>query len=1580
MKHVLQTISFAALLLTFFASMQARATVYYSKSTATNFNTLSQWGENTDGTGTAPTAISNTHDFVVANGAAITTSATASVRRLTVSAGCSLTVSHLITVQTSGNNGQFNLNGTLIFNTAITASAGSTWASTLFRGATTIASSSVFIVQSIGTAPSTGTGLLAVSIASNSWGSFIWRTNSFGSTGLNLTMPSGTTFNGKFQMNQTGTRSNTIVRLSGSTGSQNFTFKDDFDIANGSFEMTNSGSGNSYNFEKGFLVSSTSVFANGTGNISTYNFNGSDCQWTVNSYGTNSTNIVVASTAKLTLNTNLAVQTSRTLTVNGILDAKTAVISGVGGFTLASTGTMISANTGGFRTSGSIGSVQVSGTRTWNTAAKYTLNSAAANQAAGFATHPTTSGDVLMSNLTISNGGSFVVSLDADVLVSGPVTVSADANLRTDDGFNVKKGTGGTVVLNGTLQSGDDDGFAGGASAGTNLSGYDVVDITIGSSSTVNYRGGTQVVTSYTTYNNLSITTSSTKSSDGDITVAGTLTVSAGTFNFSDDDITVSTGLASGGTLADNSSSRFIIGGSTGAMNWPFASTLAGGLSINRTGGLSLGANLTVGSVTALTSGGITLNSQTLTLNGQITGTNAITGSTTAGLTIGGTGTISAFATPTQLATLSVSPTAARTLALSQGLTLGTSLTIGANGTLSVGNNTLNLDGTFTATAGASLTLGSTSGVLGITRSGPPLSFPAAITAITNGTVSVSRRNGLFLNANLAVNNLSFAGGGLDLSGDKLTINGNFNSSSGVFTGSNTSQLEILGTGTLTSALTFDQSGNNGSLNQLTINRTSGVVTLGSNLSIAGGSNLLRITAGTLNASTFTLGGGSSNLTMTGGTLQLGKLLTTLPEIDGTITLSSGSTIELNGAGNQTVRGARNYQNLTLSGGGTKSFSSAITTANKIFGTLTIAGATTIVDVANTATGGNYDDATATNFTMTGGEYRTSNLSLTVPVMSGTYNITGGKIILYGTTGTQSQSLRGGRTYHNVDITATAANYRTGTDQAGNVIQGSGAITITGTFAVKSPAVFATGTDNINGAGTFTIEDGAGLVYGSADGITSSGATGNVRTTTRSFSANAYYGVRGSTGSIVTGNGLPGSVLGFIAGKSTGSLTFSSPCTVNNNFYLSGGTVAGTNLSIANTALITRTGGSFSSAPTFGAGVNILYAQTGSAITTGPEIPSATSVLNNLEVNSSNGVIGGGSFTVNGNVTFTLGHFNTNGNTVTLGSTSTLVGETSTKYLKGISRTTRSVGTGSGTFGNLGYEIASGSDDLGTVTVIRKAGSGYNLTGLGNQSISRHYDVSQTGSQPSSGRDITLRWTSDEDNGKNFGASNAAIFRRDNSSSPWMRLRLGNKWMPVTIAGTMRSLLTRTYHFSDYTVTDQNAPLPVVLSVFDGEAKPTGAILTWSTEQEVNNHGFLVERSWDGDRFDSIAFVKGKGTTAAKQMYETVDLGFKQLAYYRLVQQDLDGQREVFKTIVIKATGYARPILSVYPNPAISQVIIKLDQPSQLANITVQDAVGKTVYEGKDQTLMVSSWPKGMYQVTANYKDGSQDIQKLIVQ
>jgi hypothetical protein len=189
-------------------------------------------------------------------------------------------------------------------------------------------------------------------------------------------------------------------------------------------------------------------------------------------------------------------------------------------------------------------------------------------------------------------------------------------------------------------------------------------------------------------------------------------------------------------------------------------------------------------------------------------------------------------------------------------------------------------------------------------------------------------------------------------------------------------------------------------------------------------------------------------------------------------------------------------------------------------------------------------------------------------------------------------------------------------------------ITINGTLNINE--TLNTGTSTVSGSGTVNLPASGTLGIGSPDGITASSANGNIQTTTRSFDGDATYHYNGTTGQD-TGDGLPSGVDHLIIDNSAG-VTLTNAATVTTTLTLSNGLFTnGSNLTLDAGATIDRETGSLNTAPTFGTSVNVIYSGS-TGVTTGYEIPTSSSVLNNLTVSNSGGVTLTNVITASGNL------------------------------------------------------------------------------------------------------------------------------------------------------------------------------------------------------------------------------------------------------------------------------------------------------------------------------------------------------------
>jgi len=124
--------------------------------------------------------------------------------------------------------------------------------------------------------------------------------------------------------------------------------------------------------------------------------------------------------------------------------------------------------------------------------------------------------------------------------------------------------------------------------------------------------------------------------------------------------------------------------------------------------------------------------------------------------------------------------------------------------------------------------------------------------------------------------------------------------------------------------------------------------------------------------------------------------------------------------------------------------------------------------------------------------------------------------------------------------------------------------------------------------------------------------------------------------------------------------------------------------------------------------------------------------------------------------------------------------------------------------------------------------------------------------------------------------------------------------------------------------------LPVELSKFEAKANKESITLNWTTESEVNNSGFSIERSTDGREYRDIAFVDGQGDSQSRESYtyEDKDVDGGNTYYYRLRQIDYDGTQKLSKVEAVRLKS-SKASVSVYPNPTQGRINVELQSTAQ---------------------------------------------------
>ncbi len=168
--------------------------------------------------------------------------------------------------------------------------------------------------------------------------------------------------------------------------------------------------------------------------------------------------------------------------------------------------------------------------------------------------------------------------------------------------------------------------------------------------------------------------------------------------------------------------------------------------------------------------------------------------------------------------------------------------------------------------------------------------------------------------------------------------------------------------------------------------------------------------------------------------------------------------------------------------------------------------------------------------------------------------------------------------------------------------------------------------------------------------------------------------------------------------------------------------------------------------------------------------------------------------------------------------------------------------------------------------------------------------------------------------------------------------------------------------------------LPVTFINFDGVLQNGKALLSWSTANEINNKGFEVQKSMDGQTFTYIAFVDGQGNSSTVNNYNYTDAKILSGSnYYRLKQIDNDGQYTYSSVIKLDYSKFDWAILG---NPSNNiWVQVQLDKS---ANVTMQvvSMNGNII-----QTINKGNLSAGTYSIPINLsgKSAGMYIVRLMV-
>ena len=181
--------------------------------------------------------------------------------------------------------------------------------------------------------------------------------------------------------------------------------------------------------------------------------------------------------------------------------------------------------------------------------------------------------------------------------------------------------------------------------------------------------------------------------------------------------------------------------------------------------------------------------------------------------------------------------------------------------------------------------------------------------------------------------------------------------------------------------------------------------------------------------------------------------------------------------------------------------------------------------------------------------------------------------------------------------------------------------------------------------------------------------------------------------------------------------------------------------------------------------------------------------------------------------------------------------------------------------------------------------------------------------------------------------------------------------------------------------------LPTGLLYFKGKYNGQDNILQWATASEFNTDHFEIQRSSDGQTFESIGNVTAAGISKVTREYTFTDpQAPEKLNFYRLMQIDKDGSFK-YSVIVSLNNNKGRWYIETYPNPVVEELQLQVNARDKgsmnLRLINQQGQLIKSIVLQKNTDelqvrINLKEIPAGVYFLEMRVGEGVKEIRKIV--
>jgi len=311
--------------------------------------------------------------------------------------------------------------------------------------------------------------------------------------------------------------------------------------------------------------------------------------------------------------------------------------------------------------------------------------------------------------------------------------------------------------------------------------------------------------------------------------------------------------------------------------------------------------------------------------------------------------------------------------------------------------------------------------------------------------------------------------------------------------------------------------------------------------------------------------------------------------------------------------------------------------------------------------------------------------------------------------------------------------------------------------------------------------------------------------------------------------------------------------------------------------------------------------------------------------------------------------------------------------------------------GNIGLIFTTRNKELGNTVITRRNEPGVVLNDETSiVAIDRIYDV--TPSANNGNLQLTLEVEYFQPEVSNLQVEETfQVFRRGSGTNDqWQMKNVSERNPSSNNNGKGKLKLENWNQFSEVAIGEEDPmALPVDFLGMDITCLDHAAGLTWKTASELNSSHFTIQRSKDGETWETIETVPAQGTTQNTTTYNFEDPSFyrNQIGYYRLRQIDFDGVATIYGPYAVLCEGTPEEF-KLYPNPTSSNTTARFywNNNSTVATLQLTDMTGKIISILEKQVskgineveINTSHLTKGVYRITILHDGVTQDQGKLV--